>query len=251
LFSLFVAASILWIWNIIEGNLSLLFVPTGMLFLLAGLLGPGIGRTLNITSIERIGVSRSIPLVGIAPFFATIFAILFLGEAYSFYIFAGMALITFGIFVLTRRKEQGIYVFDKRDLLLPLGSAFCGGASIALTKKGLLLLDDPIIGAAIALSAAFVIVLGWSLITGQTKNLRLAPSEITFPFFTGLSMSCAFFLNFTALQIGNVSIVAPIFSTFPLFGVFLSHFFLKEEITGRAWLGAAIIVLGIAVIQVF
>ncbi|MCH7648989.1 MAG: EamA family transporter, partial [Thaumarchaeota archaeon] len=57
--------------------------------------------------------------------------------------------------------------------------------------------------------------------------------------------------NFSALKIGDVSVVAPVFSTFPLFGVFLRRFLLKEPITGRTWLGTIIIIVGVAVIQVF
>lgn len=251
LVSLFLSAFLFWIWNIGAGNLSLLFAPAGVLFLLSGLLGPGIGRALNITSLERIGVSRSIPITGTAPFFATVLAILFLGEEYSWYVFAGMILIILGIFVLTRRRENGVKVFDKKDLLIPLGSALFGGSSIATTKKALELLDDPIAGATIALSTALFVVAGSMIATGQIKKLNFTRGEITFPALAGCSMAAAFFLNLSALQRGEVSIVAPVFSTFPLFGVFLSHFFLKEQITGRTWLGAIIIILGIAVIQLF
>ena len=251
LISLSTSAAILWILNIALGKFTSILVPAAALFLLVGLVGPGIGRTLNIISLKRIGVSRSIPITGAAPFFATIWAILFLGEEYSSVIFVGMALIIFGIFVLTRRKENGVRVFDKKDLLFPLAAAFCFGSSIALTKKAISILDDPYIGVGLSTTAALFIVSAYILFSGRMKTLNFTRSQIKFPILAGCAAAASFFLNFTSLQAGEVSVVAPIFSTFPLFGVFLSHFFLKEQITGRTWLGAAIIVAGIALIQVF
>jgi transporter family protein len=251
LVSLTVATSIFIVINIALGKVHLFFVPGAFLFMLAGFLGPGIGRTFNITSAQRIGVSRTIPIVGTAPFFSTILAILFLGEEYSLYIFLGMALIIFGIFTLSRRKENGIGVFDKKDLLLPLGSAVFGGVSIIVSKVAIDMVGDPFVGVALTLGAALFVALGYVIGTRRLYHLRVMHKGSVFPVLGGLCMASAFFLNYSALQMGSVSIVAPVFSTFPLFGVFLSHFFLHEQITGRTWLGAIIIVLGIAVIQAF
>ena len=252
LVSVGVATTIFLCINVAFRNIPLFFVPGALLFFFAGALGPGIGRTLNITSAKRIGVARTIPVVGTAPFFAAILAILFLKEAYSLYLFLGMALIVFGIFVLSRRKNaQGKRVFDKKDLLLPLGSAVCGGVSIAVTKVALGFLDNPVVGVGLTLGAALFVILGYIVGTRQLHHFRVMHKGSLFPFLGGFSMATAFFLNFSALQMGDVSVVAPLMSTFPLFGVFLSHFFLHEQITGRTWLAAIIIVLGIAVIQAF
>ena len=249
LVSLIVAASIFWTLSIALGKISLLFAPAAALFLLSGLFGPGIARTFNIVSLKRIGVSRTVPVSGTAPFFATVLAIFLLGEEFSLSIFLGIVLIIFGIFVLSRRRENGVRVFDKKDLLIPLGSAFFGGFSIVVTKKAISMLDDPIVGITIALTTALLVLLLFFVGAKRLKNVNLKKEEIAFPVLAGCAMAGGFFLNFTALQMGDVSIVAPVFSTFPLFGVFLSHFFLREQITGRTWLGAVIIVAGIARIQ--
>ena len=248
--SLVTSTIIFWILAILFGDLHLLLVPAAVLFVVAGLLGGGMGRMLNITSIERIGVARTLPITGVAPFFATIVAILFLGEEYSFYLFFGAVLILFGIYVISRRASNGA-VFDKKDLLLPLTAAMFGGFSIAITRKALLVLGDPFIGLAIAGTAALILALVYILASGQIRYVRPAVSAGKIFILAGLAGSAAFFLNFSALKIGDVSMVAPVFSTFPLFAVLLSHLFLKEEITARIWLGAVIIILGIAVIQVF
>jgi len=79
---------------------------------------------------------------------------------------------------------------------------------------------------------------------------REYPSRRLF-FFAMLAGACmvgGFTLNFTALEMGDVSVAAPLFGTFPLFATFLSHFLLKEHITGRIWLAAVFMVCGVAVI---
>ncbi len=251
LVSVAVAAALFLFVSITFGRVGSFFASSALVFFLSGLLGPGIGRTLNITSINRIGVSRTIPIIGMAPLFATLFAIVFMDAQYSFYIFAGMALIIFGVFVLSRRKENGKRVFDKKDLLIPLVAAMFGGVSMATTKIALGGLADPIVGATLALIAALGVVFGYVVGTRQIRKINFAKKEMIFPALSGCTMAAGFFFNFRALQEGDVAIVASVFSTFPLFGVFLSHFLLKEQITSRTWLAAAIIVAGIIVIQVF
>lgn len=251
LVSLVVATSIFLIANIVLGKIPLFFVPGAYLFFLAGLFGPGIGRTFNVISAKRIGVSRTIPITGTAAFFATILAILFLGEQSSLYVFLGMAVIVFGIFVLSRRKENGKRIFDKKDLLFPLVSALGGGISIAISKVAIDAVGDPMVGVALTLGAALFVVFGYIIGTRRFYHFKIFHKGSIFPVLGGFSMASAFFLNFSALQIGSISVVAPVFSTFPLFGVFLSHFFLNEEITSRTWFATAIIVSGIVIIQVF
>ena len=122
---------------------------------------------------------------------------------------------------------------------------------MATTKIALGGLADPIVGVTLALSAALGVVVGYVLGTKQIRKIHFSRKEMMFPALSGCAMAAGFFFNFSALQEGDVAVVASVFSTFPLFGVFLSHFLLKEQITSRTWLGAAIIVAGIIVIQVF
>lgn len=250
IFSLLTSVFVFWVLAFVFVDISTFLAPGIMLFALAGLLGTGFGRVLNITSLARIGVARTIPITGTAPFFATVAAILILGESYTLYIFLGTVFILAGIYVVSRRNPNG-KVFEKKDLLLPLGSAFFGGLSMVVSKKALGLMDDPIAGATLSGTTALIVILMYMAATGRLQNLRPTKAVAIFPVFAGLAMTAAFLLNLNALQIGDVSVVAPVFSTFPLFGIFLSHFILKERITRHMWIGALIIILGVAVIQVF
>ena len=248
-FSLLSSVAIFWTLVFLFGNIALLVTFAIAWFLLAGLLGPGIGRALSITSLERIGLARTIPIVGIAPFFAVIVAIGILGESFSFLIFLGMAVIIFGIFLLSKDNIEK-KLFKKRDIFLPLGSALFGGFSIAITKRGLQDLTDPLIAETLVGTMALLVVLSYAIWSGKILELRTSSfSSIKFPLLAGASLSTAFLLNFNALSYGEISIVAPIMSTFPLFGVLLSFVFLKEKITEGMWLGIIFILAGISFIQ--
>ena len=248
-FSLLASVAIFWILVFLFGDVRLLVTFAIAWFLLAGFLGPGIGRALNITSLKRIGVARTIPITGIAPFFATIVAIGILGERFSLLVFFGMAFIIFGIFVLSKGRADK-KAFKKRDILLPLGSAFFGGLSIAITKRGFEEFSDPLGAAAIAGTMALVMALSYVLWSKKGPQLRASSfSDIKFSLLAGVSLSAAFLLSFSALNLGEVSIVAPLLSTFPLFGVLLSYVFLKEKITTKMWIGMVFILAGVSFIQ--
>ena len=66
-------------------------------FALSGLLQSLLGRFLNYSSVQRIGVSRALPIIGAAPLFATLFAVLFTGEQLTLPLLAGTTAIIGGV----------------------------------------------------------------------------------------------------------------------------------------------------------
>ena len=73
-------------------------------FLLSGTLNFPLGRLLNFTSVNKIGVARSAPIVGASPLFAAILAVTLGGESMNLYIFAGTLVIIGGIALIVRQK---------------------------------------------------------------------------------------------------------------------------------------------------
>ena len=69
----------------------------------------------------------------------------------------------------------------------------------------------------------------------------------------GASTGLAWICNFTALSLGQVTVVAPILGANPLIAIFLSQLLLKdtEKITYKIASGALLVVLGIIVISAF
>ncbi|MBI4328634.1 MAG: DMT family transporter [Chloroflexi bacterium] len=74
-------------------------VPFSVLpwLVLVGLLNFQLGRFLNYSAISAAGVSRAAPIIGIAPLFASLIAVVFLGETLSVYLLLGTVSIVGGL----------------------------------------------------------------------------------------------------------------------------------------------------------
>src|SRR5688572_13931802 len=62
-------------------------------FVAAGIFAPGLGRTFVYMGIERIGVARSVPISNASPLFASLFAVLLVGEDWTLQNFLGTILV--------------------------------------------------------------------------------------------------------------------------------------------------------------
>jgi uncharacterized membrane protein len=80
--SLSMSAVTLWALVPFLASFSGLWRPALLIFVAAGILAPGVGRTLSYVGIEKIGVARSVPIANSSPIFASIFAVVFLAEAW-------------------------------------------------------------------------------------------------------------------------------------------------------------------------
>ena len=82
------------------GNIAQALTPKAMLvFGLIGMLNFPIGRFCNYMAMNRLGVGRSTPILGSAPLFAVIIAVVFIGESLHLATAAGVALILSGLYV--------------------------------------------------------------------------------------------------------------------------------------------------------
>ena len=75
-------------------------------FALGGLFNFALGRFLNAVSIQLAGVARATPLFSTAPLFATILAILFLGETITPWLLLGTLTIVSGIALITSEQVR-------------------------------------------------------------------------------------------------------------------------------------------------
>ena len=101
--SIFVMAlAVVFNWDDITSLAAIAFVW----FALAGLFNFALGRFLNAVSIQRAGVARATPLFSTAPLFATILAIIFLGESVTPWLLLGTVTIVSGIALITSEQVR-------------------------------------------------------------------------------------------------------------------------------------------------
>jgi len=225
-----------------------------LIFALSGVAAQCLGRTVNYIGVSRLGVSRNNPIVGANPLFSVLIAAIFLSEVVTPPIYAGVILIIFGI-VLISLQNRGVNEVEKGKnwlIILPLIAAVCYGFSANLRKIGLNMLPYSIAGSAFAVSGGLGVYTPFVFLIKKMQNFSLRRFNIYF-LGAGLSISLAWIFSFTALVMGDVSIVSPIQGTSPLFALILTKIFLRktEKITYKIAMGALALVSGVIVISMF
>jgi len=243
--SLTMSAAVLWLLVPFFVPLSALWTPAVAIFLAAGILAPGIGRTLSYIGIEKIGVARSVPIANSSPIFASIFAVIFLAETWVLQNIVGTLLVIGGVVILSMAKSaQGEW--RKLDLVYPLVGAMAFGASAILRKAGLGFVNIPLLAAAITAVAAAIFSFALLQIQGGKQTFKLTRRSAAWLFSAGLVNTAAMLSVFYALSHGKVVIVEPLVSSNPVLTLLLTAIFLRdvEALSSRVIIGALLTVTG-------
>jgi transporter family protein len=123
-------------------------------------------------------------------------------------------------------------------------SAFAAAATAILAKVGV---EGVPSNLATALRTVVVLVFAWLmvLVTGQHREvLHLSRRTIVFFTLSGVATGISWLAYFRALQLGPASRVAPVDKASLALTIVFAAFFLKEPISWRVGLGAALMVGG-------
>ncbi len=130
-------------------------------------------------------------------------------------------------------------------------AAVCYGSSQFLARKLVTEQAPPFVVATYALLAGMVVL---SVVThrGIIKDRRAPRRAFLMMALAGLATTAGVTFNLLALSRAPVVIVAPVSSITPLVSLALAHIFLQrlERVTPRIWLGAALVMAGVATIAV-
>jgi uncharacterized membrane protein len=243
--SLSMSAAVLWAMAPFFGSLWALWTPAILIFVAAGILAPGIGRTLSYVGIEKIGVARSVPIANSSPIFASVFAVVFLGEAWVLQNIIGTLLVISGVvFLSIARPAEGEW--RKLDVFYPLVGAMAFGGSAILRKAGLGFVDSPVFAAAITAGAAALFSFTLLQVQGGKEAFKLTRRSAAWLFSAGFINTAAMLSVFYALSHGKVVIVEPLVSSNPVLTLLLTAIFLRdvEVLTARVIVGALLTVTG-------
>lgn len=243
--SLSISAGALWLAVPFFVPVSALWNPAALIFVVAGIFAPGIGRTLSYVGIEKIGVARSVPIANSSPIFASIFAVIFLAETWVLQNVIGTLLVIGGVIVLSMAKPaRGEW--RKFDMIYPLIGALAFGASTTLRKAGLGFINIPLLAAAVTAGSAAIFSFTLLQIQGGKVALKLTRRSAAWLFPAGVFNTAAMLSVFFALSHGKVVIVEPLVSSNPVTTLLLTSIFLRdvESLTLRVILGAALTVTG-------
>ncbi|MBI3127366.1 MAG: DMT family transporter [Candidatus Tectomicrobia bacterium] len=214
-----------------------------------GICTPGLFTLLFMFGISKIGVSRAAPIKGSSPVFASLLAILFLGEEPRWYGLAGVLLVVAGIVLLSSGKTQGRW--RRIDALWPIAAAAVSGLGAIFWRTGLSKFPDASVGALLGMVASFLLVGGYTFLFMRgaiLKDMRKAWRPLLI---MGLAASMGAYFFAGALQRGEVYRMTALIQTSPLLTVLFALALLRqvEYITWRVPAGAAVTVAGAVLVN--
>ncbi len=224
----------------------------GLLWIiLGGIASPGLALPFFVLSLGYLGVARSASLAHCHPFVATAFAVLFMGESPGTSVILSMVAIAGGVMLITGRGPSG--TLRGRHLIYPVGSALALASSAALRKAAMVELPYPVFGAFLSSVVAVPCFLLWVPHLHGRGGRGLTRRGAACFTAAGILNSFAYFCMFEALRLGDVSAVAPLIATSPLFNLLLAHLFLRslERLSWQVAVGTLLTALGTATLIAF
>jgi uncharacterized membrane protein len=243
--SLSMSAVVLWLALPFFVSFRTLWNPAMLIFIAAGIFAPGIGRTLSYVGIEKIGVARSVPIANSSPIFASVFAVIFLAEAWVLQNIIGTLLVISGVVILSLIKPAG-GPWRRSDVIYPIIGAMAFGASSVTRKTGLSFINIPLLAAAVTAGTAAIFSLILLQVKGGKQAFKLTRRSAAWLFSAGFFNTAAMLSVFYALSHGKVVIVDPLVSSNPVLTLLLTSIFLRdvEALSSRVIIGALLTVAG-------
>jgi drug/metabolite transporter (DMT)-like permease len=222
-------------------------------FAISGLMGPLISRFFLFIGIQRIGASISLPIHSTRSLYGVIGAVIILGESLTPPVILGIILIIIGLATISLEESGGKIEknWSKKNLVFPIMAAILLGSAHVIRKIGLNIMPNPIVGVTVQNTAALVFLplLGLTQQRGQRVVLNEFKAWIIFGS-SGLTMLISQLCLYYALELGRVTIISPLVSITPLFGLVMVPLFLRklERLTWKIVMGALIIVGGTSIL---
>lgn len=249
LISFSVNAAVLVPYIIYQHPAEKIFQSANLFFVLSGIIQPAIVRVMFYVGIVRLGVSRAGPIRGTSPFFSVAIAFFLFRERPELIVYLGGLLTIAGTWVVSYRRV-GEATWRAIDLLFPLGAAMLASVSQNIRKAGLNSTNEPVIASTITTATSLVCLLGSLLFSGKRQSIKIDRQSL--PFYGGAAVFALIgqLCTFIALNGGQISVVAPLINTTPLFAIAFTALFLRgeEKITPMVLIGVVLLVAGIGFI---
>lgn len=221
------------------------------LFALDGLLGL-VAVSLLFLGVDRMGPSISYPIKNASPVAALAFAALWLGERPSLVVYLGALLAIAGVTILSIQPGRADWQ-PRPAILFPIVGALFFAADNVVRRAALREGASPLVGITVAITVSCIAALLASWIVPTWRKQSLVDPGTPYFALGGLLQTAGLLSVYTALGMGMVSVVLPIYTSSPLFVLPLSAWLLRgtERITARVAAGAVAVVLGVVLVSLY
>ncbi len=223
---------------------------------LLGVVQLTVGRSTGFFAVNMIGASRTSLFFGVQAPFAALLAVTLGGESLSLLVATGTAVLVTGLLLASGDSMLQGWRTDRRYLvgcvLAVATGASAGGANV-IAKTAIGVFDSPLLIAALGMVAGLIVLappVGAAAVLDRSVR-TVDRKSLVFVSLAGLTSVVAFAAPVFAVQQTDVVVVAPLYSTFPLWTLLLSHIFIGrlEQVTLRLTIGAVLAVAGVIAVS--
>jgi drug/metabolite transporter (DMT)-like permease len=258
---LYISLTVTIMGNIILWPLALTFTDMStvnleglLLFVIAGLLAPGIARLFYFKGMETAGISANASIFATYPLYTSIVAVWLLGETLTTENWIGLACVISGVILVGRTINKGSTQNKhqtKKGQIVPVLGSLAIAFSQNVRKEGLNIYNQPLLGVAVGYFMSLIVYL---LVVALSKGnrTRFSRKDIQLFWKPGVGIALGWLLSFLALSQEMVSIVVPILQTELLFILFFAYIFLRklEKVSFKLVASALLIVIGVILVSV-
>lgn len=231
----------------ITGQWDVLYtIPTkAWIFIILSGLTTGLSWLCFFKAIQIGDVSKVVPIDKSSVVITILLSFIILQEPMTPLVITGGTIITIGTFILIGKREkkrQGSY-FQSYIFLAILSAVFAALTSI-LAKIGI---EDVDSNVATFIRTVVILIFAWSIVFFQKtqKELKtISNKSYLFLILSGIATGLSWLCYFAAIQIGQVSIVAPIDKFSVVITMVLSFIILKEKPDKNTIIGGIAITIG-------
>lgn len=234
-----------------------MLTPERLFYLIGSMIiGGGLGDTLYVMSMARIGICRSFPISNAYPALTLVIGVIFLHEAVSTPVVAGLLLVIGGIYLVGRPSGDplaaatgGTSTASTPGVTMALLAAVCWAASMVMVAPGLQGLDAIMVASVRTPALALMF---WAIVAARRtwpQLLALSRREWVIVVVGGLvgwGLGSVLFL--LAVSLAGPTRAAILTSTAPLFALPLGVAFLRERVNVWVWVGTALTVAGVILV---
>lgn len=215
-----------------------------IIFLLLSGSSTGASWLCYFRALQLGNVNKVAPIDKSSTILTMILAFLLLGEPISRRMLAGMVLMGVGTLLMIQKKEGEKETKGKRWLFYALLSAVFAALTSILGKMGIQGMDSNL---GTAIRTLVVLLMAWMIVFFQGKQSLIREIDKRswiFLILSGITTGASWLFYYRALQLGVVSVVAPIDKLSIVVTVVFAGVFLKERLSAKASLGLALVVAG-------
>lgn len=219
--------------------------PKAWIFIILSGITTGLSWLCFFKAIQIGDVSKVVPIDKSSVVITIILSFIILQEPMTPLVIAGGIVITIGTFILIgkREKKKKEGYFQSYIFLAILSAIFAALTSI-LAKIGI---EDVDSNVATFIRTVVILIFAWSIVFFQRtqKDLKtISNRSYLFLILSGIATGLSWLCYFAAIQIGKVSIVAPIDKFSVVITMVLSFIILKEKPNKNTIIGGIAITIG-------